>query len=595
MLSLMETVVRREDLVSVALGKKAADLVIKNGKLIDVFSGEIRPADVAIKGERIALVGNADHTIGENTTVIDAKGFFLSPGLMDTHIHIEASMVTPTQFARAVLPKGNTAVMWETLWTANVLGVRGIKLLLEECNKTPLKFFATATQGVPCAPTHLITSGHEFSIDDIEEILEWEQIVGLGEVVWFNEVLKNDHRVHEQIQLAIKKGKTVDGSSPGFMGKNLNAYVAAGVQSDHEAITLEEAIDRIRLGMRLVIREGASMRNLNNLIRVITEKKLETRRCCFCVDDKDIREIEKEGLIDDLVRKAIKAGVNPVVAVQMGSLNSAEYFGVDRDIGGIAPGRIADILLIDNLEEFLVRKVIVNGKVIAEDGKLVIDMPPTTYPEWAVKTVRVKRAITPDDFVYKTDRKNETKVRVIKVTGEQIISVEEIETLVVEAGEILQNPTKDILKLVVIERHGKTEPNIAKGFVRGFGFTQGAIATSIAPDVHQIIVVGASEDDISQAVNRLIELQGGIVICKNGEILADLSLPLAGLMSPEPYKKVIADLDKINKAAKEIGCDLPSPLMTLAFAGCPTLIEFKLSDKGLIDIVNGKLVPLEIE
>ncbi len=595
MLNLMETAVRREDLVSVALGKKAADLVIKNGKLIDVFSGEIRPADVAIKGERIALVGNTDHTIGENTTVIDAKGFFLSPGLMDTHIHIEASMVTPTQFARAVLPKGNTAVMWETLWTANVLGVRGLKLLLEECKRTPLKFFATATQGAPCAPTHLITSAHEFSIDDIEEILEWEQIVGLGEVVWFNEVLKNDPKVHEQMQLAIKKGKTVDGSSPGFMGRNLNAYVAAGVQSDHEAITLNEAIDRIRLGMRLVIREGASMRNLNNLIKVITEKKLETRRCCFCVDDKDIREIEKEGLVDDLVRKAIKAGVNPVVAVQMGSLNSAEYFGVDRDIGGIAPGRIADILLIDNLEDFSVRKVIVNGKVTAEDGKLVIDIPPTTYPEWAVKTVRVKRAVTSDDFVYKTDRKDETKVRVIKVTGEQIISVEEIETLALEDGEILLNTTKDILKLVVIERHGKTEPNIARGFVKGFGFTQGAIATSIAPDVHQIIVVGVSDTDISQAVNRIIEIQGGIVICKNGAILADLSLPVAGLMSPEPYEKVIAALDKINEAAKEIGCELPSSIMTLAFAGCPTLIEFKLSDKGLIDIVAGKLVPLEIE
>lgn len=595
MLNLIKTTVRREDLVSVALGKNEADLVIKKGKLIDVFSGEIRRADVAIKGERIALVGNVDHTIGKNTTVIDAKGFFLSPGLMDTHIHLEASMVTPSQFARAVLPKGNTAVMWETLWTANVLGVRGLRLLLEECNRTPLKVYATATQGAPCAPSHLITPAHEFSRDDIEEILNWEQIVGLGEVVWFNEVLQNDLKVHELIQLSLSKGKTIDGSCPGFTGRNLSAYVAAGVQSDHEAINLDEAIDRIRMGMRLVIREGASMRNLDSLIRVITEKKLETRRCCFCIDDKDIREIEAEGLIDDLVRKAIKSGVNPVVAVQMGSLNSAEYFGVDRDIGGIAPGRIADILLIENLEEFSVRKVIVNGKITAEDGKLVIDMPPTTYPEWAIRTVKMKRPVTSEDFVYKTDKKDVTKVRVVKVTGEQIISFEEVETLAVEDGKILPDTTKDILKLVVIERHGKTEPNIAHGFVTGFGFSQGAIATSIAPDVHQIIVVGASDADISQAVNRLIELQGGIVICKNGEILADLSLPVAGLMSPEPYEKVIAALEKINEVAKEIGCGLPSPIMTLAFAGCPTLIEFKLSDKGLIDIVAGKLVTLEIE
>ncbi len=594
MLNPIKTAVQREDLVSVALGKKDADLVIKNGQLIDVFSGEIRPADVAIKSERIAFVGEAEHTIGENTAVIDAKGLFLSPGLMDAHVHIEASMVTPTQFARAVLPRGNTAVNWETLWTANVLGVKGIKLLLEECNRTPLKFFATAAQGVPCASTRLITPAHEFSIDDIREMLEWEQIVGLGEVVLFNEVLKNDPKVHQQIELAIKRGKTVDGSSPGFKGRNLNAYAAAGIQSDHEAITLDEAIERIRLGMRLAIREGSSMRDLAELIEVVTQKKLDPRRCCFCVDDKDIREIAAEGLADDLVRKAIKAGVEPVVAVQMASLNPAEYFGVDRDIGGIAPGRIADILLIDDLENFSVQKVIVNGKVIAEEGKLVVEIPPTTYPEWAVKTIQVKRALTPDDFAFKTEHENKTKVHVIKVFREQIISVEETETLLVKDGEILPDTAKDILKMVVVERHGKTKPNIAKGFVRGFGLTQGAIAASISPDVHQIVVVGVDNTDMAKAVNRLIDLQGGIVICQNGELLAELSLPVGGLMSQEPYEKVIDALDKLSDVAKEIGCDLPSPFMTLAFAGCPTLTEFKLSDKGLIDISAGKLVPLEI-
>ncbi len=406
MLNPIETAVRREDLVSVALGTKKADRAIKNGQLIDVFSGEIRPADVAVKGERIACVGNVDHTIGENTKLIDAQGLFLSPGLMDAHVHIEASMVTPTQFARVVLPKGNTAVNWETLWTANVLGVKGIELLLEECNRTPLKFFATAAQGVPCASTRLITPAQEFSLDDITKMLAWRQIVGLGEVVLFNEVLKNDPKVHQQIQLAIERGKTVDGSSPGFKGRNLNAYAAAGIQSDHEAIALDEAIERIRLGMRLVIREGSSMRNLTELIKVITEKKLDTRRCCFCVDDKDIREIAREGLVDDLVRKAIQAGVEPVVAVQMASLNPAEYFGVDRDLGGIAPGRIADILLIDNLETFSVEKVIANGQVVAQAGKLVVEIPPTTYPEWAVKTIRLKRAVTPDDFVLPTDQEN---------------------------------------------------------------------------------------------------------------------------------------------------------------------------------------------
>ena len=595
MLNLIKTSVSREELVSVALGKKDADLVITNGQLIDVFSGEIRPADIAIKGERIAFVGEADHTIGEKTTVIDATGLFLSPGLMDTHVHIEASMVTPTEFARAVLPRGNTSVNWETLWTANVLGVQGIELLLEECNQTPLKFFATAAEGVPCASPDLITSAQEFSLNDLGRMLEWEQIVGLGEVVLFNEVVQNDPKVHQQIQLALKRGKTVDGSSPEFKGRNLNAYVAAGIQSDHEAIALDEAMERIRLGMRLVIREGSSMRNLTELIKVITEKKLNSRRCCFCVDDKDIREIATEGLIDDLVRKAIKAGVEPVIAIQMASLNPAEYFGVDRELGGIAPGRIADILLIDDLENFSVQTVIVNGKIIARSGKLITEIPPMTYPNWMVNTVILKRAVMPDDFILKTDKEAETQVHVLKVFREQIISVEETETLTVKDGAILPDATKDILKIAVIERHGKTAPNIAKGFVRGFGLKKGAIASSISPDIHQIVVVGINNTDMATAVNRLVELQGGIGICSNGKIIAELCLPVGGLMTQKPYEKAIADLEILSNVAQEIGCDLPSPFMTLAFAACPTLTEFKLSDKGLIDICAGKLVALEVD
>ncbi len=595
MLNFIQTNVTREELVSVALGTLAANLVIKNGQLIDVFSGEIRLADVAIKGERIAFVGeNASHTIGENTTVIDANGYFLSPGLMDSHVHIEASMVSPAQFARAVLPRGNTAVLWETLWTANVLGVQGIEQLLDECQRTPLKFFATAAEGVPCASPELVTPAHDFSLADIENLLGWKNIVGLGEVVLFNEVLQNHPKVHQQIQLALQNGKTVDGSVPGFKGRNLNAYAAAGIQSDHEAITLDEAIERIRLGLRLVIREGSSMRNLTALIKVITEKKLSSRRCCFCVDDKDIREIAQEGLTDDLVRKAIQAGVDPVVAIQMATLNPAEYFGLDRDLGSIAPGKIADILLIQNLEDFVVNTVIVNGKIIAQAGKLVNELPETTYPDWMLQTVKLKRLITADDFVCKSSRENQTQVHAQKVFKEQIISVEQTVTLAVQNGEILPDIDQDILRMAVIERHGKTAPNIGLGFVKGFGLKQGAIASSISPDIHQIVAVGIEKQDMATAVNRLVELQGGIVIVADGKILAELSLPVGGLMSQQGYEEVIKALDRLSQVAQTIGCDLPSPFMTLAFAACPTLIEFKLSDKGLIDICAGKLVPLEV-
>lgn len=591
----LKTGIQRKDLVSVALGEEKAELVIKDGKIINVLSREVHKSDVAIKGERIALVGAADHTIGENTKIIDAENLFLAPGLIDTHIHIEASMLTPTQFARASLPRGITTVLWEPLWTANVLGTRGVKFFLEEGNRTPLKFFSTASSAVPPASTHLMTPAKKFEVDDIKEMLGWEKTVGLGEVGDFDKVLTGDLATHEKIRVAIDEGKTVDGSAPEMKGKELNAYAAAGIQSDHEAVTLDEAIERVRLGMRLVIREGSSMRNLSELVKVITEKGLDPRHCCFCVDDKDIREIVDEGLIDYMVKRAIEAGVDPIVAVQMATLNAAEYMGIDQDIGGIAPGRIADILFINDLEKFFVQKVMVDGEVIAEDGKLVVEISPPIYPRWVLKTVNMKRTVTPEDFIIKTDKKEKAGVHVIKVFADQIISDQEVETLPVKNGRILPDPTKDILKIVMVERYGKTNPNIGKGFVRGFGFKEGVIATSIAPDIHHLIAVGSDDTGISKAINRLVKIQGGIVICKNGEILSELPLPVGGIVSGDPYEKVVADLEKIHHATRKIGCELPSPFMTLAFAGCPTLTKFKISDKGLIDTWGRKIVPLEVD
>lgn len=591
----LKTKVKREDLVSVALGEDKADVVIKGGEIVNVASGEIHRSDVAIKGERIALVGDANHTIGEKTNVINAEGLFLCPGLMDAHVHFEASMVTPTQLARVILPRGNTTILWEPLWTGNVLGVEGVKFFLEEGNKTPLKFFATASSGVPMVSPHLLTPGYEFGINEIREMLEWDRVVGLGEVIDFNSVLAREPTIFEKMHLAIKEGKLIDGNAPQFKGKNLNAYVAAGAQSDHEAVTLDEAIERIRLGLRLVIREGSSMRNLSELIKAITEKKLDPRHCLFCVDDKDIRELVEEGSIDYIVRRAIEIGVDPVVAVQMASLNISEYIGVDRDLGSITPGKVADLLFIDDLEKFTIQRVMVNGSVIAEEGKLIVETPPPIYPEWALKTIRLKRAVAPEDFVFKTDKIGETRVRVIKVFGDQIISTQETETLAVKDGEILPDPAKDILKIVVVERYGKTEPNIGKGFVRGFGFKQGAIASSVSPDHHHIIAVGKDNADLSKAINRLVKIQGGIVICKNGEILDELPLAIGGIVSPEPYEKVANKLRKLHDTAKELGCPLPAPFMTLAFVGTPSLTAFKLSDKGLIDVLAYGIVPLEIE
>jgi adenine deaminase len=593
----IQTRVSRAELVDVALGRAAADLVIENGRLLDVYSGEIRAASVAIKGERIAYVGDdASHTIGERTEVIDAAGYHLSPGLIDAHVHIEASMVTPTQFARAVLPRGNTAVLWETLWTANVLGIPGIERLLDECRLTPLKFFATAASGVPCTSPELATPAQVFSDADIARLLARDDVVGLGELVLFNQVLRNESEIRRRIDMALQQGKSVDGSVPGFVDRRLNAYAAAGAQSDHEAITLAEAIERIRLGLRLVIREGSSMRNLAELVRVATERGLSTRRCCFCVDDKDIREIEREGLVDHLVRQAIRSGLDPVQAVRMATLNPAEHFGLERDLGGIAPGRIADILLVGDLNDFAVETVIASGRVVARSGQMVVELPQPPAPDWMLNTVRLPRALGLGDFACHSERIGQTRVRALQVFGEQIVSVELPATLAVEGGEILPDVGRDLLRMAVVERHGKTAgPNIGLGFVAGFGLRRGAIASSVSPDIHQIVTVGVDKGDMAVAVDRLAELQGGIVLAAEGRVLAELALPVGGLMSSLPYEQVIAQLERLSAAAAELGCRLPSPFMTLAFAACPTLIELKLSDLGLIDVRAGRLLPLELD
>lgn len=592
----IQTRVSRAELVDVALGRAAADLVIENGRLIDVYSGEIRPASVAIRGERIAYVGaDASHAKGAHTEVIDAAGRYLSPGLIDAHVHIEASMVRPTQFARAVLPRGNTAVLWETLWTANVLGIAGIEQLLDECRLSPLKFFATAASGVPCTSPELATPAQVFSDADIARLLARDDVAGLGELVLFNQVLRNEAGIRRRIDMALQQGKSIDGSVPGFVDRRLNAYAAAGAQSDHEAITLDEAVERIRLGMRLVIREGSSMRNLAELIRVATERGLSTRRCCFCVDDKDIRDIEREGLVDHLVRQAIRSGVDPLQAIRMATLNPAEHFGLERDLGGIAPGRIADILLVGELADFVVETVIASGRVVARSGRLLGELPQLPAADWMLRTIRLPRAIGAQDFACRSDRAGQTRVRALQVFGDQIISVERQVTLAVEGGEILPDVGRDLLRMAVVERHGRSAPNIGLGFVAGFGLRRGAIASSVSPDIHQIVTVGVGKDDMAAAVARLAELQGGIVVAAEGRVLAELALPVGGLMSSLPYEQVIEGLERLGEAAAGLGCRLPSPFMTLAFAACPTLTELKLSDRGLIDVRAGRLLPLELD
>lgn len=527
--------------------------------------------------------------------MIDSSDYFISPGLIDAHNHFEASMVNPSQLARVILPKGNIAVLWEPLWTANVLGIRGVETFLEEGKSIPLKLYATAPSGVPGASTEVLTPGEELTIDDLEEMIKWDEVVGLGEVVEFQKVLKGDPDVHKKLQVASEEGKRIDGTACEMAGKDLNAYLAAGIQSDHEATTLEEALERIRLGARLVIREGSGMRDLSNLIDAITEQGLDSRHCCFCDDDKDIREIEEEGLIDHNVRKAIAAGVDTVEAIQIASLNAAEYMRIDQDLGSISPGKKADILMLDDLEDFSVSNVIIDGQMVAEEGELVVELSEPDYPEYMRDSINLKRRVKPADFVFESDKAEETKVRAIRVFEGKIISEEKVDTLPVKDSEIQLVPEKDILKAGVVERYGKTDLNIGKGFIEGFGFGSGALGMSITPDVHHLIVIGRAKEDLAEAINRLVDIQGGIVLCDGGEVINELRLPIGGIMSDSPYEEIIAKLEQLKSQTEELGCKLSSPFMTLAFAGCPTLTSLKISDRGLVDVLNEKIIPYEAE
>ncbi|WP_455284666.1 adenine deaminase [[Eubacterium] cellulosolvens] len=587
-----QTATTREDLVSVALGSEKADMTIENGTIVNVATSELYQADLAVKGERIAIVGDVEHTKGDFTEVLDARGRYLVPGLIDAHFHIESTMVSPSEFSRIVLPRGNTTVVVDPSWTANVMGMEGIRLLLDQIKRCRLRILLDAPSCVPLAPHALMTAGNDLGVQEIEEVLAWPSVVALGEMNDFKRVLDRDYRVHAEIRAAMRARRITNGNAPQMMGKELAAYIAAGMQSDHEAVTLEEGSERLRAGIRLVIRQGSSENNLRELIGTITKKKLDHHHCCFCTDDKNVLDLVRDGLIDNSVRLAIKEGVDPVVAVQIATLNAAEHVGIDREVGSLSPGKISDILLVEDLSQFSPELVIAGGTIVARNGRMIAAPERERYPIEIRKTIRVKRSISQDDLKCPTEASGRTKVWVIKVFDGQIASEAVKHDLPVRAKEILPDTSRDVIKAVVVERYGRTPPNIGKGFVNGFGLTSGAIATSVSADSHHLTSIGTSDTEIAVALNHLIQIQGGVVIAENGVIIAELHLPILGLISDEEYEKVARRLNSLNQAARRLGCSLSSPFMVLSFLANPAIPELRLSDKGLVRMC-AEIIPLE--
>jgi len=560
------------ELISVARGEAPADLLLKNARIVNTFVGEIEQGDVAIYGDRIAGVGDYD----EAKEVFDLQGAFLAPGLINGHTHIESSMLHPARYAQAVVPRGTLAVVTDLHEIANVCGSEGIRFVTDLARKLPLDMLFMAPSCVPA--TNLETSGARISSKEVKKILAHPKIIGLGEMMNFPGVVSGDEEVLKKISAA--KGMVIDGHAPGLAGKELNAYLSAGILSDHESTTLEEGKEKLRRGMYLMIREGSSEKNLDALLPLVTDSTY--KRCFFVVDDRSCFDLLREGDIDAVVRKAISRGLEPVRAIQMATINPAEYFRL-HDRGGIGPGYIANLVTITDLAQLEIDMVFYKGRLVARQGKPLFPFPPVTVE--LKDTVRIK---SPTAQSLKIVPAGET-YSVIQIVPGQIATKKAVEKIQVVNGVVACDLERDILKLVVVERH-KASGNIGVGLVKGFGLKKGALASSVAHDSHNIIAVGADDLDILKAIEEINRLQGGLVVCANLEILASLPLPIAGLLSPEPLDIVVSQYEIVERAAASLGNLPPAPFAILSFLALPVIPELRLTDIGLVDVAEFKLL-----
>ncbi len=569
----MTDINKMQKLISVAKGDSPADLLLTNARVVNTFNGEIETTNVAICEGMIAGVGDYQQA----KEIIDLKGKYVAPGLINGHVHLESSMLDVGQYARAVVPRGTSAIVTDLHEIANVGGLEGINYVLDCAWRLPLDLFLMAPSCVPA--THMETSGATLGVEEIKHLLELKECIGLGEVMNYPGVLFGDTDMLAKIAAA--RGKIVDGHAPGVSGKNLNAYIGAGISSDHESVTLAEAAEKLRRGMHIMIREGSTEKNLEALLPLVTDKTYP--RCFFVVDDRHAEDILHDGDIDAVVRKAIRLGLDPVRAIQMATINTASYFRLDK-LGAVAPGYYANFIVLDNLKAFTVKMVYYHGKKVAENGKFLFSLPKPPSNKLN-RTVNIK-PFTIDALKLKAGGE---QMLAIEIVPGQIITRKKQVKVKVQDGLVIPDVSRDILKAAVVERH-KATGNIGLGLVTGFGLKRGALASSTAHDSHNIVVVGASDEDIFTAIKEVERLQGGIVVAAGGKVLGSLATPIAGLLSEEPLEVVVAGLAKLEKAARELGCVLPSPFATLSFLALPVIPELRLTDLGLVDVNEFKLI-----
>ncbi|EET46344.1 adenine deaminase [Thalassobium sp. R2A62] len=577
-------------LVAVASGRAAADLVIRAGQVVNVHTREVLIWQIAIAEGRFAYVGpDASHCIGKNTRIIDADGRYVIPGLCDGHMHIESGMLTPAEFSAAVIPHGTTTMFTDPHEIANVLGLRGVRLMHDEALMQPINVFTQMPSCAPSAPG-LETTGYEIGPDDVTEAMGWPGIIGLGEMMNFPGVSNGSQQMLAEIAATQNAGKTVGGhyASPD-LGPAFHAYVAGGPADDHEGTCEDDAVARVRQGMRSMMRLGSAWYDVETQITAITERGLDPRNFILCTDDCHSGTLVNDGHMNRVVRHAIACGCDPLIALQMATINTATHFGLERELGSIAPGRRGDLILTSDLETLPIEHVIARGQTVAQNGEIAVSCPHLDWPEDARQTVHLGKTLSKDDFTIKSTREVET-ARVIGVVENQAPTKALTAEMIVENGTV--SAQNGISQIALVERHQGTG-GVVNGFVSGFGY-QGdmAIASTVAHDSHHMIVVGNSRQDMALAANRLGEVGGGVTVWKDGKELALVELPIAGLMSDSPAIEVAAKADKMVAAMVDCGCTLNNAYMQHSLLALVVIPELRISDLGLVDVTTFELTEL---
>lgn len=566
----------------VARGDKPADLLLENCRLVNIVSSEIIETNLAIKDSMIAAIGS-EYTSARKVVDLDSK--YVAPGLIDAHLHIESTLLFPPELARVLVVHGTTCVINDPHEIANVLGIEGVNLMLNAASGLPCDFFSTAPSCVPA--TDLETSGGEVTAEEVEQLLDHPRVVGLGEMMNYPGVINGEHEVLAKVAAAHRKGKVVDGHAPGLSGKDLQAYLSAGISTDHECITAAEAEEKIRNGMKVIIRHGSASSSLAEILPLVNSETVDA--FMFGSDDREAGELLNKGHLNDLLKTAVFLGADPLQVLKIATINPARHYRL-FDRGLLAPGYLADLVVFNDLESFNVEMVVKSGRVVAESGKLAVDISAATLPEKALNTVNLGRNLEKGDFKLPAGME---RLPVIGIVPGQLITEKLMpEINADESGELKADPGKDIIKIAVVERH-KASGRMAVALVKGMGLKKGALASSVAHDSHNILVAGVEEEAMAAAVNELARVGGGFtVVDSSGIVQATLPLPVAGLMSEQPAAVVAAEMDNILSAAKELGTKLDQPFLTLAFLALPVIPSLKITDRGLFDVDNFQFIKL---